>query len=208
MAGTAGQSLSLFLLGGGAECDPREADRIEREYRLLREIRGLSGRLVRADQGEDRRGRAVCPAVPQRGEPRKPEEGQRPRQRDSRVSRKRTGPGAAEIGRHPDLPFCARGGRPSDADDARGARRGVAGHTAVPCTAVPGDGLEAAEICAHLPADEDGWRVQAQAVQAERPGTGARFLQADRVLRAGGERIYHDAAQLQLRGLAAREPDR
>ena len=60
--------------------------------------------------------------------------------------RERSGRGYPQVRRHPDLPLCARCGRPSDGHDRRCPRRGVAGNAAGTPAAVPRDGLEGAEI--------------------------------------------------------------
>ena len=52
----------------------------------------------------------------------------------------------SQVRRHPDLPLCARCGRPSDGHDRRCPRRGVAGNAAGTPAAVPRDGLEGAEV--------------------------------------------------------------
>ena len=63
-------------------------------------------------------------------------------------------------------------------------------------------GFRIPEVCPHRPAHEDGRHVEAQALQAQGPGACPDILQGRGLPGARRVRICHDAAELQLRGLA------
>ena len=113
-------------------------------HRLLRRLRRLpeSGRRRRQPGGSPRRP-ALCGAAALPGQRGAADQVRRPHPRRHRDAGKRSRTSCClKSGRHPHLPFCPRGGRPSDAHHPCHPRRRMDLLRPQPSAAVPGAGLQ------------------------------------------------------------------